>query len=330
MVSLKKTLTLAVMAAATIALIMTAAPAQAAPYPTKPITLLNGYGPGGGTDSVSRIMADIMSKQTKQKIIVQNTPGAGTGLALDKITEATPDGYTMFMSSSNMNIVKACGQSKYTYQDIDQLGSVNFDAPALLVNTDSAHKTLEDFINYVKSAKERVNVGTSTPAGVWHMGLMRFLKRADIEQYVNVVPSTGGGGGVNVRLLGRHVEAIFIAPNEVSSQVKNKDFRMLAIASPERAPTFPDVPTFRERGIDCVLITMRGFHAPKGIPAEAREFLVNAIKAAAESQDYKDYAKNTYSNAIYMSPEEYKKYNDAEYPDYLKLLDETGLVKRTQ
>lgn len=328
--SLKSTLKFTALAVAAAAMVMTAAPARAASFPAKPITLLNGYGPGGGTDSVSRIMADIMSKMTKQKIIVQNMPGAGTGLALDKITEAKPDGYTIFMSSSNMNIVKACGQSKYTYQDIDQLGSVNFDAPALLVNTDSPYKTLEDFIKHVKSAKEKVNVGTSTPAGVWHMGLMRFLKRADIEQYVNVVPSTGGGGGVNVRLLGRHVEAIFIAPNEVSSQVKNKDFRMLAIASPERAPTFPDVPTFRERGIDCVLITMRGFHAPKGLPADVRAWLVKAIKDAAASQEYKDYAKNTYSNAIYMSPEEYKKHNDEEYPDYIKLLDETGLVKRTQ
>lgn len=329
MFSPKSSLKYAVLVAAVLVLAATGNPAQAA-YPERPISLIIGYGPGGGTDSVSRIMADIMSKQTKQKIIVQNMPGAGTGLALDKITEAKPDGYTIFMSSSNMNIVKACGQSKYTYKEIDQLGSVNFDAPALLVNSDSAYKTLEDFINFVKSAKDKVNVGTSTPAGVWHMGLMRFLKRASIEQYVNVVPSTGGGGGVNVRLLGRHVEAIFIAPNEVSSQIKNKDFRMLAIASAERAPTFPDVPTFRERGIDCVLITMRGFHVPKGIPAEAKEFLVKAIKTAADSKDYTDYAKNTYSNAIYMTPEEYRKHNNAEYPDYLQLLDETGLVKRVQ
>lgn len=329
MFSLKGGLKYAALAVTALALTATGGIARAA-YPERPVSLIIGYGPGGGTDSVSRIMADIMSKQTKRKIIVQNMPGAGTGLALDKITEAKPDGYTIFMSSSNMNIVKACGQSKYTYKEIDQLGSVNFDAPALLVNSDSAHKTLEDFIKYVKSAKDKVNVGTSTPAGVWHMGLMRFLKRADIERHVNVVPSTGGGGGVNVRLLGRHVEAIFIAPNEVSSQIKNKDFRMLAIASAERAPTFPDVPTFRELGIDCVLITMRGFHSPKGIPAEARDFLVKAIKAAAESAEYKDYAKSTYSNAIYMSPEDYKKHNDAEYPDYLRLLDETGLVKRVQ
>jgi tripartite-type tricarboxylate transporter receptor subunit TctC len=316
------------LAAAIVALTMAAPPAQAAPFPEKPITLTNGYGPGGGTDSVSRIMADIMSKMTKKSIIVQNVPGAGTGLALDKITEARPDGYTIFMSSSNMNVVKACGQSKYTYQDIDQLGSVNFEAPALLVNTDSPYKTLEDFITHCKNAKERVNVGTSTPAGVWHMGLMRFLTRAGLVDKVNVVPSTGGGGGVNVRLLGRHVEAIFIAPNEVSSQVKNKDFRMLAIASEKRVPIFPDVPTFRERGVDCVLITMRGFHAPKGLPADVREWLVKAIKEAAASQTYKDYARDTLANAIYMSPEEYRKYNDAEYPDYLKLLDETGLVKR--
>lgn len=317
----------ALMAFVSLALCAIGFPAQAA-YPEKPVTIIIGYGPGGGTDSVSRIMADIMSKQTKKTFIVQNVQGAGTGLGLDKAVEAKPDGYTVFMSSSNMNIVKACGLSKYTYADLEQIGSVNFDACALMVKSDSKFKTLDDFLKYVKSAPEKINMGTSTPAGVWHMGCMRFLRRAGIEDKVNVVPNTKGGGGVNVRLLGGHVEAIFIAPNEASSQLRNKDFRMLAIATDERAPTFPDVPTFKELGINCTTLTMRGFHVPKGTPSDIKAYLAKAVKDAAESETYKDYAKDTYSNAIYLGPEEYKKHNEKEYPDYLNLLEESGLVKK--
>lgn len=316
-----------VMLLVALAVVVTSMPVQAA-YPEKPVSIVIGYKPGGGTDIVARIMADVMSKMTKHKFVVQNMPGAGSGLAQDTVADSKPDGYQIYMSTSMMNLVKKLGQSKYTYADMDQLGSVNYDAPALIVNSDSKCKTLEDFIKYAKEAKEKINIGTSLPAGIWHMALIRFVKRAGIEDKVNVVPNTGGGGGQNVALLGRHVEAIFNAPNEASSQLKNKEFRILAIAAPERSETFKDVPTFREKGIDCSILTMRGFHAPKGLPADVRAFLVKAIKDAAASKEFKDFAENTFSIATYMSPEDYRKYNDGEYPDYLKLLDETGLVKK--
>ncbi len=311
-------------AVALVLLCLIAAPARAA-YPEKPVTCMVGFAVGGGTDQVARFLADLMSKDLGQRFVVTNIPGASAAHSVNRTVEGKPDGYTIMLITSNVSVLKALGITQYTYKDMRQIAGVNYDSPGLMVHKDSPYKTLEDFIADAKARPGKINIGVGVPGGMWHLALMRFVKRSGIE--VNVVPNTTGGGNVNIRLLGRHVDAAFIPPNEAIAQMRNGDFRMLAITSEKRMAAFPDSPTFKERGIDAVVAAYRGFHMPKGTPDAIVKVLEESIKKAVNSDEYKEFMSSTFSNSIYMTGAEFTKYLEWELADYTKLVEEAGLKK---
>ncbi len=301
-------------------------PARAAYPEDKPVNVLVGFGAGGGNDQVARYFCEMLTKELKQRFYVTNIPGASGGISVNQVVEAKPDGYTLMMIHANISLLKAIGNSPYTYKDMRVLGCVNFDAPGIMVKSDSPYKNLQDFINDAKARPGKINLGVGVPGGIWHLALLNFVNKAGIK--VNVVPNTTGGAGVNMRLLGGHIEAAFLSPNENISQMKNKDFRILAFSAPKRLEGFPDVPTFKELGIDSDAFAMRGFYAPKDTPEDVVKILETAIKKVAETQAYKDFNKNTYTNYIYMSGADFAKYLEKELVEYTKIVEDAGMLKK--
>lgn len=301
-----------------------ALPSQAA-YPEKPVTAIVGFGAGGGTDQVCRFLCGMVEKDLKQSFVVSNLPGASGARSIGEVLKAKGDGYTLLFMTSNLSTLKATGHTKHTYKDLKQIVAVNFDSPALIVRTDSPYKTLEDFIAAAKEKPGRINIGTGAPGGLWHVGILAFEKAAGIK--LNSIPTTSGGAGAAVRLMGGHVEAIFNPPNEAIAQLKSGEFRVLATTSSEKLAAFPDVPTFKSKGMDVLIASYRGFHVPPSTPDEVVKVLEEAFAKAAKSEEYKNFMNTTFSNATFMNAADYTKYLEWELPEYTKLIELAGLKK---
>ena len=299
-------------------------PAQAA-YPEKPVTTLVGFAAGGGTDQVARFLCGMVEKDLKQPFLVSNLPGASGARSITETVKAKPDGYTLLFMTSNLSTLQATGQTKLTYKDLKQVVAVNFDSPALIVRSDSPYKTLEDFIEAAKKAPGKLNIGTGAPGGLWHVGILAFEKAAGIK--LNAIPASSGGAAAAVSLMGGHVEAIFNPPNEAIAQLKTGEFRVLATTSAEPLASFPDVPTFKSKGLDVIIASYRGYHVPKDTPDEVVKVLEAAFSKAVNSEEYRQFMQNTYSNATYMDHEAFTKYLSWELPEYTKLIEMAGLKR---
>lgn len=298
------------------------APAQAVDYPAKPITVYVGFAPGGGTDQVARFLCGMIEQKLGQPVVVSNIPGK---------RRAQHQGYRqgqtgrLYSAVHDLQPVHAAGNghSPYTYKDLKQIAGVNFDAPALIVRTDSPWKTLEDFTAAAKASPKKINVGSGTPGGLWHLSILALEHAAEIK--VNTVPSTSGGAAAAIRLMGKHLDAIIVPPNEALAQLKSGEFRMLAIMTEDRIANFPDVPTFKEKGLDLVIASHRGFHAPKNTPDDIVQKLAGLLQEAVASPQYAEFMTQTFSNALFEGPEEFTKYLEWELPAYTELVEKAGL-----
>ena len=299
------------------------APAQAIDYPAKPITVYVGFAPGGGTDQVARFLCGMIEQKLGQPVVVSNIPGASGARSIKDTVRARPDGYTVLFMTSNLSTLQATGHSPYTYKDLKQIAGVNFDAPALIVRTDSPWKTLEDFTAAAKASPKKINVGSGTPGGLWHLSILALEHAAEIK--VNTVPSTSGGAAAAIRLMGKHLHAIIVPPNEALAQLKSGEFRMLAIMTEDRIANFPDVPTFKEKGLDLVIASHRGFHAPTNTPDDIVQKLAGLLQEAVASPQYAEFMTQTFSNALFEGPEEFTKYLEWELPAYTELVEKAGL-----
>lgn len=298
--------------------------AQAA-YPEKPITVLVGFAAGGGTDQVARFVCGMIEKDLHQPVVISNVPGASGARSLGEAAKARPDGYTVLFITSNLSTLRATGHTKLTHEYLRPVVAVNYDSPALIVRADSPYKTLEDFIAAAKEKPGKINIATGAPGGLWHFGILEMERAAGIK--LNIIPATSGGAVAAVSLMGKHVEAICNPPNEAIPQLKSGEFRILASTSAERLADFPDVPTFREKGLDVVIASYRGFFVPKNTPDAVVNTLAQAIEKAAHSQEYRDFMKATFSNGTFMDPAAYTKYLEWELPAYTKLVKNAGLSR---
>jgi tripartite-type tricarboxylate transporter receptor subunit TctC len=292
-------------------------------WPEKPVTVIVPYGPGGGADQVARILAGIAEKKTGVKFTVVNKTGAVGSTGLLELSKANPDGYTIGIMPSNISTYKVAGIAPLTYEDFKLAIAVNYDACALIVRKDSGWNTFEDFKKAAQT--KELKVATGSPGGLWHLGVIELENKTGLK--FNIIPMSTGGAPAGVQLLGGHVDAIVIGPNEAASQIKSGDFKILAVMAPERSENFKDVPTFKELGYDIDVRSVRGIAAPKGTPDDIVKKIHDVFKEAAQDQQYKDYMKNSLSNATYMSTEEYTKYAANELISYSELMKKAGLAK---
>lgn len=301
------------------------APAQAA-YPEKPVTVLCPFGAGGGTDQVARFISGLLEKQLKKPFLVVNNPGGSGARGLGELVAAKPDGYTVLLMTSNISTLQTTGHTDLTYKDMTPVASANFDAPALMVHKDSGITTLDEFIAAAKKNPGSFNIGTGSPGGLWHIGLIDFAKKADLK--VNIIPATTGGAAASVQLMGKHVNAIVIPPNEAIAPLKSGEFVLLGMMSESRLPNFPDVKTFKEQGLDVSISSHRGFIVPKGTPQAIVDLLAAELEKAINSKEYEAFMYETFSNKLYRDTKEYTDYLDQELKTYSDLIKDAGLAAK--
>jgi len=267
-----------------LALAYAASVAFAQDYPLRPITLIVPFPPGGVADNVARPVAQALSKQLGQAVIVENKQGAGGGIGMAFVAKAKPDGYTLLLALSSISVIpeadKVLGRAPmFQLDQLLPIARFTADPVVLAVRAESPWKTYAEFVAFAKANPKKLNYGSSGNYGTMHVPMEMLASSAGIT--LTHVPFTGAAPAVTA-LLGGTLDAVASGPSTVLQHVKAGKLRVLANWGPERHPALPDVPTLRELGVATEYAQWSGLFVPTGTP----EPVLNVLrKAARELQD---------------------------------------------
>jgi tripartite-type tricarboxylate transporter receptor subunit TctC len=259
-------------------------------YPTKPVTMIAPFPPGGVADIVGRPLAASMEKTLKQPVIVVNRSGAGGAVGTTVVAKSAPDGYTILMSLSSVSIFPVSDPMNgrpvpYTLADFAPIALVTADPTVLVVAGDSPYKTIHDFIASAKAYPAKINYSSSGMYGTLHVAMEMFASAAGIKLFH--VPYQGGGPAV-AALLGGQVHALASGPAAAIGQIKAGKMRALAGWGDKRLPLMPELPTFKELGFkDVEFYIWSGVFVPAATPAPVQARLREAVRAAVADPQFK-------------------------------------------
>jgi len=298
-----------------------------AKFPERPVTIIVPWGAGGGSDNVARALAPSLEKALGQTVLIVNKPGSGGNIGTSFVAHSRPDGYTVGLIN-NSGVVHQLhyGGVDYSREDLEPL-CIFLRAPLMLsCNSSLPYKNLKEFIAYCKDHPGEVSLGTSTTGGSQHIPMEVFFKKAGIK--VNAVPFKGGGVQSAAACVGNHVQCVGGDPSEVAGHIKAGKLIPLAVAEETRLPMYPDVPTFKEQGIDLVDSVWRSFLVPKGVPADVKATLLQAFKTALQDPTYLETVKKFGLLPDFIGPEETLKIIERDNANVLPIIKELGLYMK--
>src|SRR6266446_632257 len=254
--------------------------AQEPPFPKKgPIEITVLFPAGSSADVAARLLADGISKNLGQAVVVFNRPGAGGAIGYKHVAGQKADGYSLVWNSNSISTTYHSGQLPFDYQAFDPVARVLVESPVVAVRADAKWKTLNDLIADAKSRPKAISVGHSGIGSHTHLCLAALFHAAGVE--VNEVPF--GAAQVVPSLIGGHVDALVQLPAALSGPVKQGQVRLLAALIPARDPALAEVPTAAEQGIDVSLEAWRGIAVPRGTPRPVIAQLEGAVRTTVES-----------------------------------------------
>ena len=300
-------------------------PVSAETYPSRPIRLLHGFAAGGAADTLSRIIADGLSKRLGQPIIVEAKPGAGGNIAADAIAKAAPDGYTIGLVTG-AHAISAATYKSLAYQpaeSFDMISTLVYYALVIAVRNDFPAKSLGELIAIAKEKPGALSFGSVGFGSTHHLAGELLNATAGVE--IVHVPYRGDAQSVTA-LLGGEVPIIVGTPVLLAPQIQSGAIRGLAVTSPARTALLPDVPTVQEAGIKGYDVrTWAGLLAPKGTPPAIMAALNAATLDALRDPDIKQRLETAVGGEVRGStPEEMKALIETEIGKW------TGVVARAK
>lgn len=260
--------------------------ALAQDFPTRPITIVVGAAPGGSTDALARLIAQTLSEELGGNVVVENLPGAGGTVGMQRCVTADADGYTLCFGnmghiSANVAIYPNLGFDPLV--DFAPVGVVANVPMVLAVSNQSGLETLQDLLDYMKENPGMINVGTAGPGSTGHLAPTLLLSQTGLE--AELVTYQGAGPALNDLFAGRIDmqidQTVTMIPVHKEGQAK-----VLAVASTERIDQMPDVPTFIEAGLpEFDMVVWNGLVAPAGTHDAVLERLESALNTALDDEE---------------------------------------------
>jgi len=305
-----------------LALVAGAAFAQ---YPNKPVTIVVGFEPGGGTDTTARIVQGPLGEQIGQQIVVENRAGAGGNIAVDYVAKQAPDGYSIVLANVgalavNPHILKT------PYDPLKDLLPISMAAEfanVLVVQPALGVNSVADYVKLARSKPATITYASSGIGGAGHLAgeLLRSVAKIDIVH----VPYKGGGPAMQ-GFLGGQVDSFFATPISSISQIRAGKAKAVATTGSKRAALMPDVPTVAEAGYPGYeALNWYGFLAPKGTPREIIERLNKEIVKALANPQVVSALHKTGTEPKSSTPEEFAAYIKREYDTWGKVVKEAGI-----
>jgi tripartite-type tricarboxylate transporter receptor subunit TctC len=262
---------------------LAAAPAQAADWPARAVTIVVPYAPGGFTDTLARLAAKHMSDKFHQPFVIENRLGAGGAIGAAYVANAAPDGYTlMFGSATQLGVsplIQKVGYEADAFAPVAVFGTIPF---LLGIKASLPARTVPEFVAYAKANPGKLNYATSGHGASSHLVSAGFAARAGID--VVHVPFKGSAQVTGALVQGT-VEMAWGGVSEMAAQMTNESIRVIAISADRRLSTLPDIPSISEFYPGFSLDTWNGFLAPRGAPREIVDNIAQAtIEAASASE----------------------------------------------
>jgi tripartite-type tricarboxylate transporter receptor subunit TctC len=301
-----------------------AAPAQT--YPTRTITLIVPYPPGGGVDALARIVADRLSGALKQTVVVENRAGAGGNLGTRTVAKAEPDGYTLLLGHTGTISINPSLYANAGYdprKDFAPIGLIASMPVALIAHPSFPAKTVADVIAYAKKDPGKLNFGTSAIGTGGYLTAEYFKSAAGLD--MTIVPYRGTAPLIN-DLIGGHVPVSFGVLPPAIGNIQSGGLRAIAVTGTRRFSLLPDVPTAAESGLpgfDSVL--HYGLLAPAGTPRPIIDRLNKELRALVDTDVVKERIQAEGGDSMTSSPDEYAKDIDQEERKWSALIKKLNL-----
>lgn len=300
--------------------------AQAA-FPSRPITFMVGFAPGGGTDTAARILAKRFAETMGQPVVVDNRTGAGGNIANEVLARAAPDGHTVLLVSPGPMVVAPHMIAKLPYdalRDFVPIGMAVTFPNVLVVNASVPANSLADFVKLANAKPEGLNYGSSGIGNIGHLSgeLLRMMAKANIVH----VPYKGGAPAMT-DLLGGQIAGIFATPVTAGPHIKAGKLRALAVTSAARSPSMPEVPTVAESGYPGYeALNWYGLIAPAKTPREVVERWSRELTTALAIPAIRE---QLMSHGMEPSPstgEEFARYIKREYDIWGRVVKEAKIT----
>ena len=296
--------------------------AWAQAWPSKPVTLLVPFPPGGSTDLIARTLAPKLQERLGGSFVVDNKGGAGGTVGAGQVKRAAPDGYTFFVTSLGPLVIGPHlikGVPYDALKDFDYI-TVAVQAPnVLVVPVTSPHKSLAELMAHLKANPDKVSFASSGNGTSDHLTAELFWQQTQTSGVH--IPYKGGGPAMSDILSGQ-VNASFQNINAVVPHVKSGKLRALAITSNARSPQLPDVPTLGESGVKGVdVYSWQGVAAPKGLPADIKAKVHAALLAGLNAPEVKTRLLDLGFEIVGNTPEQFTAFQASEFARWKQLIE---------
>lgn len=298
-------------------------------YPSRPITMILPYPPGGFVDLTGRPLTPALEKILKQPVTISNRGGAAGAVGTAVAANAKPDGYTLLMAASSISVIPEVDKlfdrkPAFTLDQLAPIALIWTDPTYMVVRSESPWKSVKELVADAKQRQGQMSFSSSGIYGALHLPTEMFLHAAGLK--MRHLPTSGGGPALTA-LLGGHVDMTFGGPAALSVQIKAGKLRGLAGTGAKRHELLPDVPTFKEAGYDIEYDVWVGLWAPAGTPETAMKVLREGVRAAVQDPGFKTAMTRLSTPIYYLDAPEFRKFWDHDTKQLADVLKRVGRVE---
>ncbi len=302
--------------------------AQAA-FPNKSITLVVPFPPGGLADIVARPVAEAMSRDLGQPVVIENKGGAGGGIGMGQVAKSKADGYTILMALSSYSVLPEAdavlGRAPmYTFAELRPIVRYTADPTVLAVRAEAPWKTVKEFVDDAKKRPSAINYGSSGNYGTMHVPMEILAQNAGIK--MTHVPFTGAGPAV-VALLGGQIDAVSTGPATVLQHVKAGKIRVLGHWGNGKLAALPDAPSLKDAGYNAEYAQWSGLFIPAATPEPVAQRLRQAAVFAGNDAKVREIINNSGSPVLFQDSPEFEKYVAADAKRMAEVVKKMGKVE---
>jgi tripartite-type tricarboxylate transporter receptor subunit TctC len=306
---------------------ITSAPARADDYPARPIRILVSTSAGGITDVTARVLGQHIAEKTGQSVVIDDRPGASGNLAMEDVTKADPDGYTLGFANTGNIVVNPVLYRHMTFDpltDLVPVGAVGTVPLFLVTNTIIPPTNLKDFIAYAQANPDKVSYAAAGAGTTPDLTAHEFARRAGLS--LVYVPFHGTAPAVTA-LLGNDVQFTFVSMGPHIQLMRDGKLRVLAAATAQRAPYLPDVPTFGEQGFPGLeTTTWFALFAPHGTPQAIVNRLNGYVRELAQDADAKKRLEGNYVQLLPLTAQEFADLVKADAAKWDQIVRQAGVT----